>query len=73
VIQAICQAPSNVEAALVVETDVEEHELGMKRLGESHRLVARTSDSHHRDPFVLEQTARLFAEARTIVDNQAAK
>jgi hypothetical protein len=65
------QTAGNVEAALLAEADVDERQIGIKRLREPYRLVARSCDADHRHPFVLEQATRLLAEARTIVDDQA--
>src|SRR5262249_62036459 len=64
---------ATVEPASLAGAVAEEHEVGTKRLGEPHRLIARTCETYHGDPFVFEQAARLLAEARTIVDDQAAQ
>src|SRR5262249_1575418 len=72
-IRAVDQAAAAVEAALLAEADVGERQIGTKRLGEPNRLLARrcNADDHH--SFLLEEATCLLAEARTIVDDQAAQ
>ena len=72
-VRAVHQAVGNVEAALLAEADVDERQVGTKCLREPDRLVARSCNADDRDPFVLEQGPRFLAEARAIVDDQAAQ
>src|SRR6478735_2414120 len=63
VVRGVHEATGNIEAALLAEADVDEHQVGTKAAREAQRLVARSSDPNDRDPLVLQHVTRLLAEA----------
>jgi hypothetical protein len=67
------QIPSEVEAALLAEPDVDESHVGRKLLDALHRLAARCGDPDDDESLTVEQPARGGAEPGVVVDDQTAQ
>ena len=67
------KSPHKVEATLVAEMDVHQHDVRPELLDALKRLGRGRRHTYDGDPFTLEQNTRRVQEARVVVDNKTAK
>ena len=64
------ESAGEVEAALVAEVDIDEHDVRLKLVGVPDRLGARRRHGHHLDPLALQERAGSLQEMGVVVDDQ---
>ena len=66
------EALRKLEAALVPERDIDEHDIRLKRRGLSQRIRTRRRDPRNRQSFSLEESSSRPQEAWIVVDDKTA-
>jgi hypothetical protein len=64
------EVPRELEAALVPERDIDEHDIRPKRLGLSQRVCACRGHARDRQALSFEQRSGCLQEASIVVDDQ---
>ena len=63
------EAPRKLEAALVPERDINEHDIRPKRRSLAQRVRTRRRDTRNREPFSLEERSSRPQEASIVVND----